>query len=47
MLTLNIIEHELRSVGRVVRTSNANPSFSAFRLFIEATPLAGPDTLYL
>ena len=47
MLTLNIIEHELCSVGRVVRTCGANPSFSAFRLFIEPTSLAGPDTLYL
>ena len=47
MLTLNIIEHELCSVGRVVRTCSSNPSFSAFRLFIEPTSLAGPDTLYL
>ena len=47
MLTLNIIVHELRSLGRIVRTSNANPSFAGFRLFIESTPPAGPDTLYL
>ena len=47
MLTLNIIEHELRSVGRVVRTHSGNPSFSAFRLFVEQAPLARPETLYL
>ena len=47
MLTLNIIEHELSSTGRVVRTCDANPSFSDFRLFLESASLAGPDTLYL
>ena len=46
-LTLNIIEHELRSFGRVVRTCEDNPSFSDFRLFIESVPLVGPEVLYL
>jgi len=46
-LTLNIIEHELRSFGRVVRTCQDNPEFSDFRLFIENAPLVSPKVLYL
>lgn len=47
MLTLNIIEHELRPFGRVIRTRKDNPSFSDFRLFIESAPPIGVDALYL
>ena len=47
MLTLNIIEHELRPFGRVVRSREENPLFSDFRLFIESAPPASPDVLYL
>ena len=46
-LTLNIIEHELLSFGRVVRASSENPSFYDFRLFLESSPLVEPGVLYL
>ena len=46
-ITLNIIEHELAPFGVVVRTEPGNPSFSDFRLFIDAAPLAESDVLYL
>ena len=47
MLTLNIIEHELRAFGRIVRMHKENPSFFGFRLFIEDESQAVPDVLYL
>ena len=47
MLTLNIIEHELRPFGRVVRSCEDNPSFADFRLFIKSAPLSNSDVLYL
>lgn len=47
MLTLNIIEHELQSFGRIVRARKDNPSFAEFRLYIEPAPPASPDVLYL
>lgn len=46
-LTLNIIEHELQTFGRVVRSAKGNPSFFDFRLFLESAPLVEPDVLYL
>ena len=46
-ITLNIIEHELRAFGRVVRSNQENPSFSDFRLFIEPALAIATDVLYL
>ena len=47
MLTLNIIEHELRAYGHVVRTYMDNLSFFGFRLFIENGSIVDSDVLYL
>ena len=47
MLTLNILEHELRPMGRVVRTVADNLQFCDFRLFIDSAPLADSDVLFL
>ena len=44
--TLNIVDRELASLGRVVRAEQGNPQFEDVRLFLEGKPLQ-PDILYV
>ena len=47
VLTLNIIEHELRPYGRIVRACTDNPLFTDFRLYVESSHPINDDVLYL
>ena len=46
-LTLNIIEHELRSCGDIVRHETGNLKFDDFRLYLGPDSLGSRDMLYL
>ncbi|MBE6473193.1 MAG: PucR family transcriptional regulator [Coriobacteriaceae bacterium] len=46
-LTLNIIEHELRSLGMIVRTEENNLEFEDFRIYLGPDSLKNQDMLYL
>ena len=45
-ITLNIIEHEMKSCGRVIRPLEGNPSFSDVRFFIPGNDVRN-QTLYV